>query len=187
MEDRLERVKDTVIIFLSGLAILLLILLWTYCFAIAIDRCCSSSMSMTQEEIDERRRASPLVKRAGLAGMLPGESTKTLKQFFGRLAYEYQKEKGEGEDETTKAQIKAAKKKKSIDDVDAALKSEEGDVENALEVKRDETDSSEPNKSAEVKDELNDNEEEEDTELQELVEMENTDGTCPICLNEYGA
>ena len=187
MEDRLERVKDTVIIFLSGLAILLLILLSTYFFALAIDRCCSNSMSMTQEEIDERRRASPLVKRAGLAGMLRGESTKTLKQFFGRLAYEYQKVKVEGEDETTKEQKKAAKKKKSIETIDAALKSEEGDVENALEVKKDETDSSEPKKSAEVKDEPNDNEEEEDTELQELVEMEHTDGTCPICLNEYGA
>ena len=189
--DRLERVKDTVIIFLSGLAIFLLILFSTYVVAIALDRwCCCfmSSMVLTQEEIDERRRASPLVKRAGLAGMLRGESTKTLKQFFGRLAYDYQKEKVEGEDETsTEEKKKAAKQKKSIENVETAPKSEEGDVENTLEPKKDESDSSEPKKSAEVKDEPNDNGEEENKELQELVEMEHTDGTCPICLNEYGA
>ena len=188
--DRLERVKDTVIICLAGLAILLLIVLSSYLFTVALDRwCCCfmNSMAMTQEEIDERRRASPLVRRAGLAGILRDESTKTLKQFFGKLAYAYQKEKGEGEDETIKGKKKAAKQTKSIENVGNAPKSEEGDGENASKPKKDETDSSEPKNFAQVKDEPNDNGEEEDKELQELIEMEHTDGTCPICLNEYGA
>lgn len=192
-EDTLDRVKATVIIFLSGLAIFFGIMLSTYVVAIALDRwCCCfmSSMAMSQEEIDERRRASPLVKRSGLAGMLRSESTQTLKQFFGKLAYAYQKENIEGVGETTKKKKKAAKQMESIEKVETAHKSEdksEGNIGNALEPKKDETASSEPKRTAEVKDdEANDNGEEEDKELQELVEMEHTDGTCPICLNEYG-
>jgi hypothetical protein len=185
MGDGLERVKDSIIIFLSGMAIFLGIMLSTYLIAVALDRWCycfMSPMAMEQEEIDERRRASPLVKRAGLAGMLISERTKTLQQFFGKLAYAYQKEKVEGEDETSKEKKKTAKKMKSIESVET-----EGDVENGFESKKEVTDSSEPKKSAVIKDEANDDGAEEDKELQELVEMEHTDGTCPICLNEYGA
>jgi hypothetical protein len=180
-------VKDVIVIILSGMAMFLGIMLGTYAIAIALDKWCfcfMHPMATTEEEMDERRRASPLVKRAGLAGMLRGERTKTLRQFFGKLAYAYQKEIVEGEDETSKEKKKAAKQKKSIENVETAPKSEEGDIENGLDSKKDET---EPRKSSEIKEEANDNGEEEDKELQELAEMEHTDGTCPICLNEYGA
>lgn len=189
MGDGLERVKDSIIIFLSGMAIFLGIMLSTYLIAVALDRWCycfMSPMAMEQEEIDERRRASPLVKRAGLAGMLISERTKTLQQFFGKLAYAYQKEIVEGEDETSKEKKKAAKSVETAPKSDEP-KSDEGDVENGFESKKEVTDSSEPKKSAVIKDEANDDGAEEDKELQELVEMEHTDGTCPICLNEYGA
>jgi hypothetical protein len=198
-EERLERGKDFIIIFLSGVATLLGIVLAAFVFSIVLDRWCCCFMSpmaiMTEEELNERRRASPLVRRSSLAGMLPGERTKTLRQFFGKIAYAYQKEKvEEGEDETTgsssKERKKAAKqqKKSILENGETVLKSEEWDVEKGLESKKDETDSSEPTmKSAEIKEEANDNGEEEDKELQGLVEMDHTDGTCSICLNDYGA
>jgi hypothetical protein len=158
-----NRVKNAVVLFFSGCAIILGLLLFVYLIATALDRlmCFTSENTLTSEELEERRVASNLTREAGLAGMLSSERSRVFRAFFEKSSFPYQKPSEDDDDD-----IEAQKKK---EDSEMELK-----------------DSSEM-ASKGVKEAKAQEDESESSVENEAEGGENSEGgVCAICLVEYG-
>ena len=158
-----EIVKNVVITFLAGVAIVLGLLLITYCVMIVMDQycCCLPGFRPPGEavEIDH----GPVARKAGLWGLRQEERNTILEQILKGKPYSpgmIQRDEENCIQKNTTEETNAAKDDDNPNDTLAPI--------NALDVKMDVT-----------KEEQNENDEE---DLDDL----NHDVICAICLSEYG-
>jgi hypothetical protein len=174
---------NVVIILLSGTAIIGGLLLMTYVFSVLVDRCCgcfSRQSGLTQEEMDLRNTASSLMTKAGLSTMTREERIRTLEHFFIKTSVPYNNQ--------------AAEPSKQLNNRHAAATSEQHleAQTNKMEIEmtsmkgggRTEQESKPSQQPAPTEEE--EAAEDVDKELQELADLEHNEGTCAICLSEYG-
>jgi hypothetical protein len=166
----LESFRDAIILFFSGIGILLSLVITVYAFTCMLDRisCLNSSADvLTPQELEERRIASSLTRRAGVAGILIDERLRIFRIFFEKRAMPYEKTKDtKNEDDDIESQKKYApetlnrKWGDGHEDIDSSDKgSTQRDGNGA--------------QDTDTQDESSDSE-------------EDANAVCPICLNEYG-
>lgn len=162
----MNRISYAVVVFFAGAAIVFGVVIFVYAVATMFDRlsCFNTSSDMlTPQEHEERRVASDLTRRSGLAGMLSSERSRVFRAFFEKRALAYHKtNKGGGDD--IEAQKKQTDKTSSTDE-------NKSDVDNR---KSGEEAANKQEGSSESKEEV------------DGQAHNTTDATCPICLNEYG-
>jgi hypothetical protein len=159
------------------LAMIIGMIVLAYILAVAFDRYCyavqGNDLALTPEEFDERRNASNLTKGAGLAGILQEERARVIRLFFGQRTFKYSS---------------IAKRNGAIGDSAEVCKN----VEQLTRIKLESTGTTGPICNCSIEDLESQNTVpavlQEDVQNQELEELCDTDhdGTCPICLNEYG-
>lgn len=152
--------------FFAGLGTIVALVLLVYSIAYVYDRCAGSYDNMlTPQELEERRIASTIIRRAGLGGILKEERNRAIRHFFDKTSYKYQKI------ETDENDVEAQKNDEpKIDDTENETNdTKESDKEND-EIQ----DDSKENTKEGVLEEGN------EESLDEVAE-----GTCPICLTEY--
>ena len=168
-----SRLTYAVILFFSGFAVIAGTIALVYCIAVVFDKLScfnSSGYVLTPEEIEERRTASDLTRRAGLAGILSSERTRVFRHYFEKHAIGYKdpvKEKEKGDDYEDDDDVEA-QKNASVVEVES-IPTEQTITE--IEAIPCDGNIAENTKK----------------ERDEGVEMEEEDGrTCSICLTEYG-
>lgn len=156
----MERTNYILTLIFSGAATILGLLILVFLLVLAFDKISflnSSADMLTPDELEERRTASDLTRRAGLAGMLSSERIRVYRAFFEKQALPYLKT----EDDHQKEEDAEAQ--------NARLSNEKLSSE-------DDTEDDKSNVESADKRE-NESQEEENKKF---------DRTCPICLNEYG-
>ena len=198
-----ERFKDVAIYFLAGLAMMIGCVLLVYLIAISYDKflcCCRRNQPnyiLTPEELTERQNATSITRRAKLAGILPHEKIQILRHFFSQRATKYIVSEEQHQQRMERNEQKKKQEQKEKEETATAIikkiESDTGDGDDTV------VDCEAPLPSPTIasgKDNNNNKEEEtttngddhssHDVELEELCTMEHNEGTCPICLQEYG-
>lgn len=189
--NTLNRVKDIVVILLAGAATVLAMVLFTYLISIFMDRCVHTQYSLTEDELEERKNASVLIRKAGLAGMTKEERIVTLQQFFSNRAYSYRT--NEADSSTTANESKKGESMKSpetnndtagVDSLrDVTTHTKDGadmEFQNVATNRSDlHCETVCQSMTVKVKDSTV-----ADLELQDSPD--HSEGVCSICLNEYG-
>jgi hypothetical protein len=163
-------VKSAALGFLASVAVFLCLVLLAYAVAYAADRISCFNVSqyiLTPEELEERRTASSLTRQSGLAGILSSERIQIFRSFFEKRSYPYHK------------------KKKVEDDDDDDIEAQKKDSDRKDEPIKTDTQSTgkDSDESAEKKPKDSGTANETKAEDQN---SEDPNGTCAICLNEYG-
>jgi hypothetical protein len=222
--------------FFSGLGVILGLVVCVFAITWIFDRFSGSHDTMlTPEEIEERRLASDLTKRAGLAGMLAAERNKVIRHFFETKSYDYTKRPGVDDVEAQMSEaVKSTEQEKkefvaNNDKLNSSLKAgeevmvsednmeekaDDDDVKAQKEVPKTKADgvveADDPEEQGEISDNKNLNEvsgmgesdsimpneerlsekpkvdEEASPSSEDAEDIEGEEGTCPICINEFG-
>jgi hypothetical protein len=162
--------KSAAILFFSGVASFLCLVLAAYAVAYAADTISCFNVSqyiLTPEELEERRTASSLTRQSGLAGILSSERVQIFRTFFEKRSYPYHKKKKVEDDDDDDIEAQ----KKDSDRKDEPIKTDKQSTGKNL----DET-TEKKTKYSETANETK----AEDQNSEDLNE------TCAICLNEYG-
>jgi hypothetical protein len=164
----MDTVKSATIGFFSGVAVFLCLWLVAYAIAyVAKTTSCfnASQYILTPEELDERRMASSLTRQSGLAGILSSERVQIFRTFFETRSYPYHKKKKVEDD--------------ADDDIEGQTK-KYSDIKDQP-IKTDTQSTGKDSDESAPKDSETANETKADDQ-----NSEDPNGTCPICLNEYG-
>jgi hypothetical protein len=165
------RITYAVVVFFSGFAMVSGILIFVYVLAIVLDKLSCFNQSpdtLTPDELEERRTASDLTRRACLAGLLSSERSRVFRSFFEKLSLAYHKTNEEDDD--LEAQKKTSQGKTKTDTPSTDV--DEGDVKD---------------RKFEIATEAKSQEDASATEMEsEAQEEESGDAVCSICLTEYG-
>lgn len=79
-------------VFFSGIAVIVATVLVVYVFTIMADRLtCFDAAVLTEEELEERRNATPVTIQSGLAGLLKEERNRIYRSFFEKRSFPYHK------------------------------------------------------------------------------------------------
>ena len=196
--DASVKFKQIVIYFFAGTGMLIGIVLLVFLITKLYDKLCSyctTNYALTPEELQERQNATSITKKAGLAGILPDEKNRTVRHFFTKRSFKYVVSE---EQKQKRAEAAAAKEQQR------KTKEEEEERGKAINVEKESpggdsgatAQSSTPTTPKESKNQTEteagtgiasaQENENGDTELQDLCMMEHEEGTCPICLQEYG-
>lgn len=159
--------------FFTGLGIIVGLIVVVYALTWVFDRCSGDHNNMlTPEELEERRIASNLTKRAGLAGMLSSERSKVIRHFFEARSFAYTKKKDAGDND-----IESQKKDKEPMDNDGEL-TEQKETKN-IEDKPEQTELSEPRDEVEETEEqkVDEGGDEKDNDDEDEIEKPNPDSS----------
>jgi hypothetical protein len=161
------RIRSAVALFAAGCAIIFGLMVTVYLIASALDKfmCFNASeFTLTPQELEERRVASDLTRKAGLAGMLSSERSRVFRAFFEKSSIPYGKPSEEDDDDDIEAQKK--KEDSGTELKDSSKMASKGGVK-AAKAQEDESSESAVENEAE--------------------NGENSEGiVCAICLTEYG-
>jgi hypothetical protein len=161
------QIISAVVLFFAGCAIILVLMVSVYLIAVALDKLMcfnASEFTLTPQEMEERRVATNLTRKAGLAGMLSSERSRVFHAFFEKSSIPYIKPRSEDDDG---------------DDIEAQKKKEDSGTE----LKDSSKVACKGAKAAKAQDD------ESESAVQNEAEDggENCEGkVCPICLMEYG-
>jgi cell division protein FtsW (lipid II flippase) len=170
---------------LAVVAVVLACVALVYFLTVLFDKysrfCCpgNDTLVLTPEELIERQSASQLIKRAGLAGILPNERVLIFRHFLEQRAVVYTvlvPEKDQNESTDPLQTSKAAKK--NANDTVKSQQQQQQQVK-VVSVKPSATTSAASNDKTLV--------ESNEQEFENLCGAEHDEVTCPICLSEYGA
>lgn len=155
----MERTNYILTLIFSGAATILGLLILVFLLVLAFDKISffnSTTDMLTPDELEERRTASDMTRRAGLAGMLSSERIRVYRAFFEKQALPYLKTEDDDqkEDDAEAQNARLSNEKLSSED---DTEDDKSNVESA---------------------------DERENESQE-EENKKFDRTCPICLNEY--
>lgn len=196
-ESTAEKAKGVLVFFLACVAMVIGMAAVAYILTIGFDKYCTifrneDDVGLTQEEVTERRNAGTLIKRSGLAGILPEERARVIRHFFAERTMKYTsisnmntdeltgennvkplrgnvtEQQEEEEENTTTTMVK-----KKLRSTPKPISSIERSPTNDLDAQTMNT------PETVVEDDI------ENQELEELCDLEHDEGTCPICLNEY--
>ena len=174
----LDSFKDILVYAFAGVAIILLLIVFVYAFAVLVDRisCLNASADvLTPYELEERRTATSLMKRANIAGILAEERVRVFRAFFEKRSMPYHKPK----DDTTEQKATAEAGHDIEAPKDSTVKTRQpkscskDDAKGGSATKTANADGEEVEKTVSSED---GNDDPDDA----------ADKTCPICLNEYG-
>jgi hypothetical protein len=167
----MDTVKSATIVFFSGVAVFLCLVLSAYAVTYAADTTCCFNVShsiLTPEELDERRTASSLTLQSGLAGILSSERIQIFRTFFEKRSYPYHKKKKVEDDDD--------------DDIEAQTMKDSDRKDEPIKTDTQST-GKDSDETAEKKTKYSETANETKAEDQN---SEDPNGTCAICLNEYG-
>ena len=169
--------KTALVYVFGGAFMLLVLVLFVYLLFVVVDRlsCLNSSTDvLTPHELEQRRSATSLMRRAGIAGLLTDERMRIFRHFFGERAISYQKM--DGDDDDTKGINETASN--GDDDIEAQKTISQAEAS--------ETKSCADESDLKKKDEKPDNSTASTEENSNGDREEGPDNSCPICLNQYG-
>jgi hypothetical protein len=188
-------VMEGILFFLTVAAVVVLMAAVAYILSLLFDKYGSAltrneDIALSQEEFTERQIAGTLMKRSGLAGLLPEERARVIRHFFTQRTVKYKvgvlcSNPNPKEEILDGHDVKQVRREE-----EERIYTKEGSLpvpESSISI----TDSPTNDLESQMKDAITPKdllvtEDIENHELQELCDKEHTEGTCPICISEYG-
>jgi hypothetical protein len=184
----MTQVLNVIYNILAIVGVVLASVVLVYVLTVLLDKysrfCCSrgDTLVLTPEELIERQDASQLIKRAGLAGILPHERVQIFRNFFEQRAVTYSCCDDcvvvvQGMDEGDCGHVKQSSSTTTTNNLHDTIEAQE-EIDISAKPKTDTTSAAEELLEVTVTNEQ---------ELEDLAVTEHNEATCPICLSEYGS
>jgi hypothetical protein len=178
----MANVLSVVFSILSVVAVVLFSVALVYLLTVLFDKysqLCQGDQSLvlTPEELTERQGASQLIKRAGLAGILPNERVQIFRYFLEQRAVPYTVAMSEDDSRNATEMTD-----RSHDHASTPRTHNEDDT---VEAQPEQGISLHESPTTSAADEPFEGRNEQD--MEDLCQTDHVEATCPICLSEYGA